>query len=75
MPQTESSAAAIYRRLLRYARPHWWIVAAAAVPVAIYAAIGTAFPLLMTEIFEQLQLGAKLLFGGTEFGETGHGHS
>jgi subfamily B ATP-binding cassette protein MsbA len=55
MAQTESSAAATYRRLLRYARPHWWIVAAAIVPVSIYAAIGTAFPLLMTEIFERLQ--------------------
>jgi subfamily B ATP-binding cassette protein MsbA len=55
MPQAESSAAATYRRLLRYARPHWWIVAAAIVPAAIYAAIGTTFPLLMTRIFEQLQ--------------------
>ena len=55
MPQAESSAAATYRRLLRYARPYWWIVAAALVPAAIYAAIGTTFPLLMTRIFEQLQ--------------------
>src|SRR5688572_13812705 len=55
MAQTESSAAATYRRLLRYARPHWWIVAASIVPVSIYAAIGTAFPVLMTEIFERLQ--------------------
>jgi subfamily B ATP-binding cassette protein MsbA len=55
MAQTESSAAATYRRLLRYARPHWWIVAAAVVPAAIYGVIGTAFPVLMTEIFERLQ--------------------
>jgi subfamily B ATP-binding cassette protein MsbA len=55
MPQAESSAAAIYRRLLRYARPHWWIVAAAIVPASIYAAIGSAFPALMTEVFRQLQ--------------------
>jgi subfamily B ATP-binding cassette protein MsbA len=55
MPQAESSAAATYRRLLRYARPHWWIVAAAIVPAALYAAIGTTFPVLMTWIFEQLQ--------------------
>src|SRR5688572_11196224 len=55
MPQAESSAAATYRRLLRYARPYWWIVAAAVVPAAIYAAIGTTFPVLMTWIFEQLQ--------------------
>ncbi len=48
MAQTESSAAATYRRLLRYARPHWWIVAAAIVPLSIYAAIGTAVPLLMS---------------------------
>jgi subfamily B ATP-binding cassette protein MsbA len=59
MPATESSAAATYRRLLRYARPHWWIVAVAIVPVSIYAAIGTAFPVLMTEIFEQLQDSAR----------------
>jgi subfamily B ATP-binding cassette protein MsbA len=59
MSATETSAAATYRRLLRYARPHWWIVAAAIVPVSIYAAIGTAFPVLMTEIFEQLQDSAR----------------
>jgi subfamily B ATP-binding cassette protein MsbA len=59
MPQAESSAAATYRRLLRYARPHWWIVAAAIVPAALYAAIGTTFPLLMTRIFEQLQDSAR----------------
>jgi ATP-binding cassette, subfamily B, bacterial MsbA len=55
MPQAESSAAATYRRLFRYARPHWWIVAAAVVPAAIYAAVGTTFPVLMTRTFELLQ--------------------
>jgi subfamily B ATP-binding cassette protein MsbA len=59
MPEAPSSAAATYRRLLRYARPHWWIVAAAIVPASIYAAIGTTFPALMGEIFEQLQDAAR----------------
>ena len=43
MSQAETSAAATYRRLLRYVRPHWWIVAAAVVPAAIYAIVGAAF--------------------------------
>jgi ATP-binding cassette, subfamily B, bacterial MsbA len=50
-----SDAVATYRRLLRYLRPHWLIVAAAIVPAAIYAALGTAVPLLMSGIIERLQ--------------------
>jgi ATP-binding cassette, subfamily B, bacterial MsbA len=50
-----SDAVATYRRLLRYLRPHWLIVAAAVVPAAIYAALGTAVPLLMSGIIERLQ--------------------
>jgi subfamily B ATP-binding cassette protein MsbA len=55
MPQPESSAAATYRRLLRYLRPHWLIVAAAVVPATIYAIVGIAVPLLMAEVIDQLQ--------------------
>jgi ATP-binding cassette, subfamily B, bacterial MsbA len=55
MSRGESSAAATYRRLLRYVRPHWLIVAAAVVPATIYAIVGTAFPALMSEVFERLQ--------------------
>jgi hypothetical protein len=47
MPQPEPSAAATYRRLLRYLRPHWLIVVAAVVPATIYAVVGIAVPLLM----------------------------
>ncbi len=50
-----SDAVATYRRLLRYLRPHWLIVVAAVVPAAIYAALGTAVPLLMSGIIERLQ--------------------
>jgi subfamily B ATP-binding cassette protein MsbA len=55
MPEAESSAAATYRRLLRYLRPHWLLVAAAVVPAAIYAVVGTAVPLLMSEFMRQLE--------------------
>jgi subfamily B ATP-binding cassette protein MsbA len=55
MSHGESSAAATYRRLLRYVRPHWLIVAAAVVPASIYAIVGTAVPALMSEVIEQLQ--------------------
>jgi len=55
MPQPESSAAGTYRRLLRYVRPYWWIVAAALVPAVIYALVGTAVPLLMSEVIERLE--------------------
>jgi ATP-binding cassette, subfamily B, bacterial MsbA len=55
MPQAESSAAATYRRLLRYLRPHWWIIAAALVPAAVYAVLGTFVPLLMSQWIDALQ--------------------
>ena len=55
MPQAESSAAATYRRLLRYLRPHWWIIVAALVPAAIYAVLGTVVPLLMSVVIERLK--------------------
>lgn len=59
MLEAEPSAAATYRRLLRYLRPHRWIVAAAVVPAAIYAVVGIAVPLLMSEVIEQLQDAAR----------------
>jgi subfamily B ATP-binding cassette protein MsbA len=55
MPQAESSAAATYRRLLRYLRPHIWLVVAAFVPAAIYAVLGTFVPLLMSQWIDALR--------------------
>jgi subfamily B ATP-binding cassette protein MsbA len=55
MPQGDSSAAGTYRRLLRYVLPYWLIVAAALVPAVIYALVGTAVPLLMSEVIERLE--------------------
>jgi ATP-binding cassette, subfamily B, bacterial MsbA len=55
MPEAESSAAATYRRLLRYLRPHVWIIVAALVPAVIYAVLGTLVPLLMSEWIDALQ--------------------
>ena len=51
----ESSAAATYRRLLRYLRPHWLLVVAAIIPASIYAIVGIAVPLLMSEVIDRLQ--------------------
>jgi len=55
MPELEIKAADTYRRLLRYVRPYWWIVAAAVVPAALYAVVGTAVPLLLGDFIKQLQ--------------------
>ena len=55
MPQAEPSAAATYRRLLRYLRPHVWIIVAALVPAAIYALLGTLVPLLMSQWIDALK--------------------
>ena len=55
MSAGESSPAATYRRLLRYLRPHWLIVVAAVIPASIYALVGTAVPLLMSEVIDRLQ--------------------
>jgi subfamily B ATP-binding cassette protein MsbA len=54
MPQAEPSAAATYRRLLRYLRPHWWIIVAALVPATVYALLGTLVPLLMSQWIDAL---------------------
>ena len=55
MPQAESSAAATYRRLLRYLRPHGWIVVAALLPAVVYALLGTFVPLLMSQWIDALK--------------------
>jgi subfamily B ATP-binding cassette protein MsbA len=54
MPHAEPSAAATYRRLLRYLRPHWWIIVAALVPATVYALLGTLVPLLMSQWIDAL---------------------
>jgi subfamily B ATP-binding cassette protein MsbA len=55
MLKPEPSAAATYRRLLRYMRPYRLIVLAVFVPAAIYALINTLVPALITVFVEQLQ--------------------
>src|SRR5688572_3425708 len=55
MSAGESSAAATYRRLLRYLRPHWLIVVAVVIPASIYALVGTAVPWLMSEVIDRLE--------------------
>jgi subfamily B ATP-binding cassette protein MsbA len=54
-----SDLVAVYRRLLRYLRPHWLIIVAAVVPASIYAAINTAVPLLMRAVIQQLEQAAR----------------
>jgi subfamily B ATP-binding cassette protein MsbA len=48
-------SAAVYRRLLGYLRPHWWLIAAAIVPATLYATFDSAVPLLMKAVIERLQ--------------------
>jgi ATP-binding cassette, subfamily B, bacterial MsbA len=55
MLRPNSEGVVTYRRLLRYLQPHWLIVAAAFVPAAIYALLGTAVPLLMSGFIESLE--------------------
>jgi subfamily B ATP-binding cassette protein MsbA len=59
MATAPPSAVSVYRRLLGYVRPHWPLVAAAVVPAAIYAILGTAVPLLMSGVIERLQEEAR----------------
>jgi subfamily B ATP-binding cassette protein MsbA len=54
MQKSEPSAAATYRRLLGYLRPHVWLIAAALVPATIYALLGTAVPYLMSQWIDAL---------------------
>jgi ATP-binding cassette, subfamily B, bacterial MsbA len=55
MPLSNPDVVATYRRLLRYVRPHWPMVAAAVVPALVYAALGTLVPLVMSGVVERLQ--------------------
>ncbi|HVJ31325.1 MAG TPA: ABC transporter transmembrane domain-containing protein, partial [Gammaproteobacteria bacterium] len=55
MPEIEFKPAETYRRLLRYVRPYWWIVAAVVVPAALYAVVGMAVPYLVGDFLNQLQ--------------------
>jgi subfamily B ATP-binding cassette protein MsbA len=50
-----SEIVAVYRRLLRYVRPHWRIIAAAALAAAVYATADAAVPLLMRAVIERLE--------------------
>jgi ATP-binding cassette, subfamily B, bacterial MsbA len=59
MSAVPPNAVSVYRRLLGYVRPHWPLVAAAVVPATIYAVVGTAVPLLMSEVIERLQDAAR----------------
>jgi subfamily B ATP-binding cassette protein MsbA len=54
MAAKEANAVAVYRRLLRYLRPHWLIVAAVIVPACIYAFLGTFVPVLMSQWIDGL---------------------
>jgi subfamily B ATP-binding cassette protein MsbA len=49
MPEAAPNAMVVYRRLLRYLRPHWPKVAAVFVPAVIYALLGTLVPYLLSE--------------------------
>jgi subfamily B ATP-binding cassette protein MsbA len=49
MSGSAPNAAAVYRRLLGYLRPHRFLIAAAFVPAVIYSLLGIAVPVLMTE--------------------------
>ena len=54
-----SEVVAVYRRLLRYLRPHWPLIALAFVPAAIYATINMFLPLAMSEVIERLENAAR----------------
>src|SRR5262245_13475803 len=55
MPDGVPSGVQTYRRLLRYLRPHLWIVAAALIPAVIYSLLGTFVPLLMSQWIDALK--------------------
>ena len=50
-----SDVVVIYRRLLRYVRPHWPMIAAAAGAAVVYALVSGVVPLLFKEVIEHLQ--------------------
>ena len=54
MRAAESNAVAVYRRLLRYLRPHWsHRRARRSCRPSIYAVLGTVVPLVMSEVIER----------------------
>jgi ATP-binding cassette, subfamily B, bacterial MsbA len=55
-PVSASSATltVIARRLVRYLRPHWALIATAVVPASIYAVINSFVPQLMSEVIKAL---------------------
>jgi subfamily B ATP-binding cassette protein MsbA len=54
-----SEVVAVYRRLLRYLRPHWPLIAIAFVPAAIYAAVNLFLPLAMSEVIKRIENEAR----------------
>jgi subfamily B ATP-binding cassette protein MsbA len=54
-----SEVVAVYRRLLRYLRPHWPLIVVAFVPAAIYAAVNLFLPLAMSEVIKRIESEAR----------------
>jgi subfamily B ATP-binding cassette protein MsbA len=54
MSAAHASLAAVARRLSRYLKPHWLLIAAAVVPASIYAVINSFVPQLMSEVIKAL---------------------
>ncbi len=50
-----SDAVSVYRRLLGYLRPHWWVVATSVLPASVFALLGTLVPVIMSEIIARLE--------------------
>jgi subfamily B ATP-binding cassette protein MsbA len=55
MSRANPEGVATYRRLLRYLRPHWPIVAAVFVPATIYGLLSAVVPSVMSGVIEFLQ--------------------
>jgi subfamily B ATP-binding cassette protein MsbA len=54
-----SEVVAVYRRLLRYLRPHWPLILVAFIPATIYAAVNTFLPLAMSEVIKRIENEAR----------------
>ena len=54
MSAANTPFAVVARRLARYLRPHWLLIAAAVVPASIYAVINSFVPPLMGEVMKAL---------------------
>ncbi len=55
----EVTPAAVYRRLLGYARPYWGVFIAAAIGMALYAATDTAFAWLVKQLLATIDAPAE----------------